>query len=323
VVAGGAEGRQSDTLASATSPSRLCPIAYRALYIFHSFGDLATQDFRGMSHPLAACFALSAWVYSDHGDQHAKYHRLRTSTPILSDDSLIKIFSYCRPDPLGDDDIDDSSVSRRTEPDRERWWYKLAQVCRKWRFLTFASASHLGICLFCTHGTPVAEMLAHSRSLPLAIDYVDQDREITREDEEGILCALRHRHRIRRIRLCIPVSNLQIVILAMVGEFPMLEYLYIKPPANDDRSLTLPETFQAPHLRHITHGNVTFSHSGSRHDSRPTLPPRSKTSVSLYRPSFNASESERRSYERRGRGVCWACGFLRLMIVWDGNLAQQ
>ena len=152
--------------------------------------------------------SASSWVYSDHCDQHSGYRSLKMSISILSDDSLPKIFHYCRPDPLGDDEADGSSGLRRTQPDRECWWYKLAQVCRKWRSLTFASASYLNICLVCTYGTPVAEMLAHSPFLPLAIDYVAQDCEITREDEEGILCALQRHRRIRRIRLCIPVSNL-------------------------------------------------------------------------------------------------------------------
>jgi len=38
------------------------------------------------------------------------------------------------------------------------------------------------------------DMLAHSLPLPLAIDYVEEDREITTEDEGGILLALQHHH---------------------------------------------------------------------------------------------------------------------------------
>ena len=37
-------------------------------------------------------------------------------------------------------------------------------------------------------------MLANSLPLPLAIDYVEEDREITAEDEGGILLALQHHH---------------------------------------------------------------------------------------------------------------------------------
>ncbi|KAI0276410.1 hypothetical protein BGY98DRAFT_986246, partial [Russula aff. rugulosa BPL654] len=44
----------------------------------------------------------------------------------------------------------------------ERWWYRLAHVCQRWRNLILGSATYLGLCLVCTYGTPVADMLAHS-----------------------------------------------------------------------------------------------------------------------------------------------------------------
>src|SRR5579863_5631165 len=155
------------------------------------------------------------------------------STQVFSDDSLLNIFYHCRPIPL-DEHGADYIISHRRERDSEHWWYKLAQVCRRWRFLVLASASRLDLCLVCTYGTPVAEMLTHSPPLPLAIDYVDGGRKITPEDEEGILFSLQRRRRIRRIRLCIPTSNLQKVILAIDGEFPMLGRLYIKSLADDE-----------------------------------------------------------------------------------------
>ena len=102
-------------------------------------------------------------------------------------------------------------------------------------------------------------MLAHSPPLPLVIDYVDEDRETTAEDEGGILLALQHRHRVRHIRLCIPVSNLQKVIGAIDGEFPMLEYMYIEPLANDDESIILPEMSRAPQIRRLVLRKVTQS----------------------------------------------------------------
>ena len=70
----------------------------------------------------------------------------------------------------------------------ERWWYRLAHVCQRWRNLILGSASSLGLCLVCTYGTPVADMLVHSPPLPLVIDY--RIRGITAEDEEAILLAL-------------------------------------------------------------------------------------------------------------------------------------
>jgi hypothetical protein len=178
----------------------------------------------------------------------------------LTNDSLLNIFHHCRPISLDEDEADDGVLWRR-EQVREscQWWYRLAHVCQKWRFLVLSSPSHLGLSLVCSYGTPVTDMLAHSPPLPLVIDYVDDDRETTAEDEGGILLALQHRHRVRHIRLCIPVSNLQKAIGVVDGEFPMLEYMYIEPLANDDESIILPEMFRAPQIRRLVLRKVTQS----------------------------------------------------------------
>jgi hypothetical protein len=93
-------------------------------------------------------------------------------------------------------------------------------------------------------------MLAHSPPLPLVIDYEDTD--ITAEDEEAIILALAQRDRVRRIRLGIRVLQLQKLIMAIDGEYPILEYLILWDPSEDKRTvLILPETLEAPHLRHV------------------------------------------------------------------------
>jgi hypothetical protein len=57
----------------------------------------------------------------------------------------------------------------------------------------------------------VADMLAHSRPLPLIIDYVDKTSRHHR-DEQCIILTLQHRDRVRRIRVLMPVPNLQKLI---------------------------------------------------------------------------------------------------------------
>ena len=94
-------------------------------------------------------------------------------------------------------------------------------------------------------------MLAHSPPLPLIIDYVDEDRDITTEDRDGLIFALQHCGRVRRIRVLMPVSKLQGFAAAFDNEFPMLEYLYIEPTTKRRSGLILHEAFQAPHLRHL------------------------------------------------------------------------
>jgi hypothetical protein len=121
------------------------------------------------------------------------------------------------------------------------------------------SASYLRLSLVCARGTPVVEMLAHSPLLPLIINHIDQlEHDVTAEDEEGIILALRHRDRVRRIRLMKPFRSLQKLVIALDGEYPILEYLLIeqqqqqhRPVIDKNMNLKLPETFRAPHLRHL------------------------------------------------------------------------
>ena len=175
------------------------------------------------------------------------------SIHILDDDSLLGIFNLYRPAIFdGDEDVH-IHIAGGKKWDRERWWYQLAQVCRRWRNLILGSASHLGLCLVCTYGTPVADMLSHSPSLPLIIDYFNGYRDITAEDEEGIITALKQHHRVRRIRLCMPILKLQKLIMSIDDEYPVLEYLVMEPPLEDKCSaLVFPKTLQAPHLRHAS-----------------------------------------------------------------------
>jgi hypothetical protein len=178
-----------------------------------------------------------------------------TSIHILDDYSLLNIFYLYRPFLLGEEDND---VSIRFGGGvtwvGEHWWYRLAHVCQRWRNLILGSASYLGLCLVCTYGTPLADMLAHSPPLPLVIDYSDdgEDTVITAEDEEAIILALAQRDRVRRIRFNLPVLKLQKLIMAIDGEYPILEYLILWDPSEEKRTiLILPETLQTPHLRHL------------------------------------------------------------------------
>jgi hypothetical protein len=190
------------------------------------------------------------------------------------------------------DDVRISFISGRRW-DREHWWYKPAHVCRRWRNLILGSASFLGLSLACTHGTPVADMLAHSPPLPLIIDYLD-DRNIEgdRNIEEGIFLALEQPNRIRCIRVALYLQDLQKFVMAIDDELPVLECLLMGlmgAGREDDAALVFPEKIQAPHLRHLVLINVTPP-IGSRllttamglvtlcismHDSSPYLNPNS------------------------------------------------
>jgi hypothetical protein len=125
------------------------------------------------------------------------------SIDILDDDSLLNVFSS----------LSALFFSARTRMmksslfggeegwGRGRWWFKLSHVCQRWRNLILASSSYLGLCLVCTKGTPVADMLAHSPPIPLVVDYNYEDSNMNTDDEEGLILALEQRDRVRRIRL--------------------------------------------------------------------------------------------------------------------------
>ena len=182
-------------------------------------------------------------------------NRPRTpSIHILDDDSLLHIFYLYRPFLLGEDE--DNGARRLWGGDegwvRGRWWYNLAHVCRRWRNIILGSASYLDLSLVCTYGTPIADMLTHSPHLPLVVDYSKKGRDITTDDEEGIIFVLKQRERVLRVRLRLPVTGLQKFVAAMDEEYPILQFLVIGIPVEDKSTiLILPETLQAPHLRSL------------------------------------------------------------------------
>jgi hypothetical protein len=101
---------------------------------------------------------------------------LETTILTLNDDVLLNLFRLYQ---LGvADEGEDENGILILDWDRQRWWYKLAQVCRRWRYLILASPSRLDLHLFCTYDVPVADMLAHSPPLPLTICYDDLDSEM-------------------------------------------------------------------------------------------------------------------------------------------------
>ena len=177
----------------------------------------------------------------------------------LDDDSLLHIFYLYRPVVVfrgkkydGDDEEEeeDRNYGRTRIP--EQWWYKLSRVCQRWRKILLGSASYLDLCLVCTYGTPVEDMLEHSPPLPLVIDFFRAHWDITTEDEEGIILAFERRDRVRRVRLLITPQNLHNLFVAFFEEYPVLECLImtLDLPVEHDTAIELPE-LQTPHLRHL------------------------------------------------------------------------
>ena len=183
---------------------------------------------------------------------------------ILDDDSLLNVFYFYRPSLLGegeDEDDDARLTGGRERWIHGRWWYRLVHVCQRWRNIVFGSSSYLALSLVSTNGTPVASMLAHSPHLPLIIDYSDEYRRLTAEDEEGAILALKQCDRIRGIRLFVPTMSLEKFIVAINEKYPILEYLIIGHLVRYQTAiLELPvlETLEAPHLRRLALIDLTL-----------------------------------------------------------------
>ena len=194
-----------------------------------------------------ASFCYIYWLPNKHGSCNRP---CTASIHTLDDYSLLHVFYLYRPF-LRDSD---GSADWRY---KGRWWYALAHVNRRWRNIILGSASYLGLSLLCTYGTPVADMLAHSPPLPLVVGYFMYLRNLSTEDEEGIILALKHRDRVRRVRFGNAVK--QKLFLAMDEEYPILEYLYITRADEDNSTiLRFPETLQAPHLRFLSLRGFAF-----------------------------------------------------------------
>ena len=181
---------------------------------------------------------------------------------ILDDDSLLNIFYHSRPPVLFVEGDDDGINLCGGTWECEYWWYKISWVCRRWRRLIHASPSYLGISLVCRSGISLSDMLAHSPPFPLIIDHIHRFETNPTEVEGRILLALNHRDRVRCIRLQMQESPSERLMKIIDKEFPLLEYLYIRPPGmmvlRPDSNLSLPSTLRAPHLRHLVLFNFNF-----------------------------------------------------------------
>jgi hypothetical protein len=167
----------------------------------------------------------------------------RSPISVLNDGILLRIFYLYRPH------IPRMYVHIYPCWGEERWWYKLVHVSRRWRRVIFEASSLLDLHLVCTHGVPVADMLAHSPPLPLAIFYFLSGHTIfeklEKKDEKGARIALYHNDRVRRVTLYMEARELKKLLMAMAWEFPILESLTI---GSSLLNVTLPQGFGAPNL---------------------------------------------------------------------------
>ncbi|KAN0134670.1 hypothetical protein V8E53_007455 [Lactarius tabidus] len=101
---------------------------------------------------------------------------------------------------------------------------------------------------------PCRGPLYHLPPLPLFVDYdtIANIRPIlTEQDKLGIYNALRLHDRVCHISLRLPPYILHKVLVLMDQHFPILDHLSLSLADENSITLTLPQAFRAPNLRHI------------------------------------------------------------------------
>ncbi|KAI0295420.1 hypothetical protein B0F90DRAFT_1820486 [Multifurca ochricompacta] len=189
----------------------------------------------------------------------------------LSDDILLEIFNHCRLsaiNSLSDDVILDISNRHRFSalPSGlivDTWeWHRLTHVCRRWRYVIFASPHRLDLRLLCKQGTPVRRTLDCWPALPISIQcsgFTGRPRPALK-DEDNIIAALEHPARTYEIQLSLTKSLFDKLAALKQQPFPVLEHFRL---TSFDRAKlsTLPSTFfceSAPRLRVLFFYGIPF-----------------------------------------------------------------
>jgi hypothetical protein len=186
--------------------------------------------------------------HNDHLFCGAGHILPRVTIGAIPDDILLEIFDFVL---QGIKDYSDSYHYYRAKR-----WNRLVHVCKRWRYLVFASPLRLDLCLFCSGSTPVRETLDVWPPLLIEISTYHWDADI--------VAALEHSDRVRRVGLHkIPRNQLAKL---MPEPFPALEHLSLATKiALVHNDFPLPSTFlggSAPRLQSLSLWNISL----------PTLP---------------------------------------------------
>jgi len=135
-------------------------------------------------------------------------------------------------------------------------WHTLVHVCRKWRYVVFASLRWLHLELRCTNKSPVKELLDIWPALPIVVDA-----HITNSQQSGvadIIAALRLHDLVCRINIW-GVPNSLLSSAAMEKRFPMLADLTLR--SYEENAPVIPDLFlgeSAPRLQSLEFRGIPF-----------------------------------------------------------------
>ena len=136
-------------------------------------------------------------------------------------------------------------------------WHTLVHVCRRWRYLVFASPRRLNLQILCTNRRPVREMLDIWPALPI---FAIWDNSDPRSLVDNFLAALDDRERVCRIDLWqVGTFVWEICASAMQGPFPKLTELTLR--LGNQAAPPFPDSFlggTGPPLRTLDLDGVHF-----------------------------------------------------------------
>ena len=164
----------------------------------------------------------------------------RVAISILPDDVLLEIFKFY---------VD--------QVYHEDAWHTLIHVCRRWRYVVFASPRGLHLQLHCTNRIPVKKLLNVWPTLPIIIDAFFEVTIPRRSGVTNIIAALDEHDRVRRINIWgVPYSLLKNCAV-MKKPFPELTDLSLR---SDDAPL-IPASFlggSTPRLQSLELSGIQF-----------------------------------------------------------------
>ena len=156
----------------------------------------------------------------------------RVTISALPDDALLEIFKF--------------HVDQIYSADG---WHTLVHVCRKWRYVVFASPRWLRLELLCTNRNPVKRMLDIWPALPIVIEaHIDNSR---RSGVTNIIAALKRHDLVCRIDIW-GVPNSLLKSAAIKKRFPQLTDLALW--SNEENAPAITDSFlggSAPRLRSL------------------------------------------------------------------------
>ncbi|KAH9028373.1 hypothetical protein EDB85DRAFT_1613451 [Lactarius pseudohatsudake] len=215
----------------------------------HSLLDnIASPDSSSGSSTGTGTSSATTTTHHDGPCKSLKIERARTdesnrqvaTIDILLDDVFREIFAICL-------------FKRYRHPTRRmRVWQRLVHVCQRWRQIIYGSPHYFDLHLYCSNGYGLAfKDFSVWPEFPLVIQYYIEC------DEDGLIAALEHPDRVRRIVLHISSSEVFDTLRAMEVPFPVLTHLELTGH-NEDRlkdMLYLPSDFlggSAPCLQHLS-----------------------------------------------------------------------